>query len=59
MTASRRLLDLRYLAFALLVSTVCDFGPALAQDAPKTGGPTPSPPGAAVYFVDEDDRGDT
>jgi hypothetical protein len=55
MTASRRPLELRYLALALLVTAVCDFGPALAEDAPKTGGPTPSPPGAAVYFVDVKD----
>jgi len=26
--------------------------PGFAQDAPKAGGPTPSPPGAEVYFVD-------
>src|SRR5262249_5159854 len=55
MTSSRGLLALRYLAFALAISTVCSLGPARAEDAPKNGGPTRSPPGAAVYFVDVKD----
>src|SRR5262245_4567426 len=43
---------MRHLALGLLISGAWAFGPTFAEQAPKTGGPTASPPGAAVYFVD-------
>jgi hypothetical protein len=44
--------DLRRFAIAALVAGAWCCGPTFAQEAAKTGGPTPSPAGAAVYFVD-------
>ncbi|MGC2078517.1 MAG: DUF4399 domain-containing protein, partial [Xanthobacteraceae bacterium] len=38
----------------LLVFGMATCGTAIAQDRP-TGGPTPSPPGAEVYFIDVKD----
>lgn len=40
------------IALLAIAAWICD--PAWAQE-PKTGGPTPSPPNAAVYFVDTKD----
>jgi len=43
---------MRSQAIALLLIGAWTCHPGFAQEPPKAGGPTPSPPGAEVYFVD-------
>src|SRR5262245_4733213 len=70
MSSRSRMLDLRssgaiWVVAAAMIAGVCAADPASAQSggsaaqpatpAPSAGGPTPAPPGAAVYFVDVKD----
>src|SRR5262249_23494131 len=52
MSARSRMLDMRRLGAALMVAGTWPCAAAYAQQAPKTGGPTQAPAGAAVYFLD-------
>jgi hypothetical protein len=52
MRACKQTPRMRHLAIGLIFAGAWACGPVFAQQTPKTGGPTPSPPGAAVYFVD-------
>jgi uncharacterized protein DUF4399 len=52
MRACSQMFEMRRLIAALLVVGAWAGDQAFAQQTPKTGGPTPSAPGAAAYFVD-------